>query len=136
MLQAKPGVDKAELAELSVAQLRDELLACDPVNTDWVVQINRVWCLSPSLSRIKTKSQQHLAVHDHTPHTSCLPLPNAKSKGRERGCQSMPVLLQAEAEYWRRSEGYRIGWSDQILGFDCGGQQWVLEVAFPTGTLK
>lgn len=41
----------------------------------------------------------------------------------------------AEAEYWRLSSGYRIGWSDEILGFDCGGQQWVLEVAFPTGTL-
>ncbi|KAL3136486.1 hypothetical protein ABBQ38_005740 [Trebouxia sp. C0009 RCD-2024] len=83
LLKAKPKLDKAELAELSVTQLRDELLACDPVNTDWVVQINR-----------------------------------------------------AEAEYWRRSEGYRVGWSDQMLGFDCGGQQWVLEVAFPTGTLK
>ncbi len=46
------------------------------------------------------------------------------------------VLLQAEAELWKRSEGYRVGWSDQILGFDCGGEQWVLEVAFPTGTLK
>jgi hypothetical protein len=43
---------------------------------------------------------------------------------------------QAEAEYWRRSEGFRTGWSDQLLGFDCGGQQWVLEVAFPTGTLR
>ena len=42
MLKAKPKLDKAELAELSVAQLRDELLACDPVNTDWVIQINRV----------------------------------------------------------------------------------------------
>jgi L-galactono-1,4-lactone dehydrogenase len=38
----------------------------------------------------------------------------------------------AEAEFWKRSKGYRIGWSDEILGFDCGGQQWVLEVAFPT----
>jgi len=27
------------------------------------------------------------------------------------------------------------GKSDEILGFDCGGQQWVLEMAFPTGTL-
>jgi hypothetical protein len=45
-------------------------------------------------------------------------------------------LRQAEAEYWRRSEGYRIGWSDQLLGFDCGGQQWVLEVALPTGNLR
>ena len=28
-----------------------------------------------------------------------------------------------------------VGWSDEILGFDCGGQQWVLETAFPTGSL-
>jgi L-galactono-1,4-lactone dehydrogenase len=40
---------------------------------------------------------------------------------------------RAEAEHWKRSRGFRIGWSDEILGFDCGGQQWVLEVAFPTG---
>ena len=40
----------------------------------------------------------------------------------------------AEAEFWRRSEGWRVGWSDELLGFDCGGQQWVLEVAFPAGS--
>lgn len=40
---------------------------------------------------------------------------------------------EAEAEHWRRSRGFRVDWSDQVLGFDCGGQQWVLEVAFPTG---
>ncbi|KAL4448874.1 hypothetical protein ABPG77_007591 [Micractinium sp. CCAP 211/92] len=42
----------------------------------------------------------------------------------------------AEAEYWRRCEGTRVGWSDELLGFDCGGQQWVLEVAFPAGTVE
>jgi L-galactono-1,4-lactone dehydrogenase len=42
---------------------------------------------------------------------------------------------KAEAECWRRSAGVRVGWSDEILGFDCGGQQWVLEVAFPVGSL-
>ena len=42
----------------------------------------------------------------------------------------------AEAEVWRRSAGTRSGWSDEILGFDCGGQQWVLEVAFPTGSIE
>ncbi len=31
---------------------------------------------------------------------------------------------------------YRAGPSDSLLGFDCGGQQWVLETAFPTGTLQ
>ena len=29
-----------------------------------------------------------------------------------------------------------MGYSDELLGFDCGGQQWVLEVCFPTGTLQ
>ncbi|CAI9782828.1 unnamed protein product [Fraxinus pennsylvanica] len=43
---------------------------------------------------------------------------------------------QAEAEFWRKSEGYRVGWSDEILGFDCGGQQWVSEICFPVGTLS
>ncbi len=46
------------------------------------------------------------------------------------------AMMQAEAAYWQRSEGYRVGWSDELLGFDCGGQQWVLEAAFPTGTLR
>jgi len=43
---------------------------------------------------------------------------------------------KAEAEFWKRSHGTRVDWSDQILGFDCGGQQHVLEVAFPCGSLK
>lgn len=35
---------------------------------------------------------------------------------------------KAESEFWKRSAGTRQGYSDEILGFDCGGQQWVLEV--------
>ena len=31
---------------------------------------------------------------------------------------------------------YRAGPSDSLLGFDCGGQQLVLETAFSTGTLE
>ena len=45
-------------------------------------------------------------------------------------------LNQAEAQFWELSQGTRVGRSDEILGFDCGGQQWVLEMAFPTGTLE
>ncbi|EDQ86918.1 uncharacterized protein MONBRDRAFT_38173 [Monosiga brevicollis MX1] len=42
----------------------------------------------------------------------------------------------AEAEFWRRSQGVTdIGASDRILGFECGGQQWVNEVCLPAGTL-
>ncbi|XP_010922174.1 L-galactono-1,4-lactone dehydrogenase 2, mitochondrial [Elaeis guineensis] len=76
------GKDESDIDQLSFTELRDKLLALDPLNQDHVIKIN-----------------------------------------------------QAEAEYWRKSEGYRIGWSDEILGFDCGGQQWVSEICFPAGTL-
>mmetsp|Transcript_17771 Transcript_17771/g.41389 ORF Transcript_17771/g.41389 Transcript_17771/m.41389 type:complete len:574 (+) Transcript_17771:66-1787(+) len=42
----------------------------------------------------------------------------------------------AEAEFWRRSTGERIADSTEILGFECGGAQWVLENCFPAGTLS
>lgn len=35
----------------------------------------------------------------------------------------------AEAEFWQRASGTRIAFSDQVLGFECGGNQWVSEVA-------
>jgi L-galactono-1,4-lactone dehydrogenase len=43
-------------------------------------------------------------------------------------------INRAEAAFWKSNEGIRVGYSDEILGFDCGGQQWVFEVAFPCGT--
>jgi L-galactono-1,4-lactone dehydrogenase len=39
----------------------------------------------------------------------------------------------AEAQCWRNMEGERIEWSDKVLGFECGGQQWVNEVCFKAG---
>ncbi|XP_020683207.2 L-galactono-1,4-lactone dehydrogenase 2, mitochondrial-like, partial [Dendrobium catenatum] len=74
--------DEPDIDQLSFTELRDKLLALDPLNKDYVVEVNK-----------------------------------------------------AEAEYWKKSEGYRVGWSDEILGFDCGGQQWVSETCFPAGTL-
>jgi len=41
----------------------------------------------------------------------------------------------AEGEFWKRSAGSRCDWSDQILGFDCGGQQHVHEKAFRQGLM-
>uniref|UniRef100_A0A7S4LLR5 FAD-binding PCMH-type domain-containing protein n=1 Tax=Eutreptiella gymnastica TaxID=73025 RepID=A0A7S4LLR5_9EUGL len=38
---------------------------------------------------------------------------------------------KAEAEFWVQNAGHRLGDSTDILGFECGGSQWVLEVAFP-----
>ena len=46
----------------------------------------------------------------------------------------LPLTLSLTLTLTRRSQGSRIDWSDRVLGFDCGGQQWVSEVAFPTGT--
>lgn len=43
------------------------------------------------------------------------------------------LVNQAEAEFWRQSEGHQIKPSDELLQFDCGGQQWVFEICFPTG---
>eukprot|EP00966_Prymnesium_polylepis_P178900 4142251-Prymnesium_polylepis.1 len=60
---------------MNFAQLRDGLIALDPLNKEHVIEINR-----------------------------------------------------AEAEFWKRAGGYRVDWSDKLLGFECGGQQWVSEV--------
>ncbi|KAJ4836115.1 hypothetical protein Tsubulata_004220 [Turnera subulata] len=81
---AKSVVDnEPDINTLSFTELRDKLLALDPLNKDHVMKVNH-----------------------------------------------------AEAEFWKKSEGYRVGWSDEILGFDCGGQQWVSETCFPAGTLS
>ncbi|KAL6141341.1 hypothetical protein ACLB2K_059631 [Fragaria x ananassa] len=74
--------NSVDIDELSFTELRDKLIALNPLNKDHIVKVN-----------------------------------------------------QAEAEFWRKSEGYRVGWSDEILGFDCGGQQWVSETCFPAGTI-
>jgi len=42
----------------------------------------------------------------------------------------------AEAEFWKLSSGERIANSTEILGFECGGVQWVLENCFPAGKLE
>jgi L-galactono-1,4-lactone dehydrogenase len=39
----------------------------------------------------------------------------------------------AEAAFWRASAGVRVGDSEAILGFDCGGEQCVSELAAPVG---
>ncbi|KAH6818726.1 L-galactono-1 [Perilla frutescens var. frutescens] len=78
-----PNENEPNIDELSFTELRDKLIALDPLNKEHITRIN-----------------------------------------------------QAEAEFWKKSEGYRVGWSDEILGFDCGGQQWVSEICFPAGTLS
>lgn len=41
---------------------------------------------------------------------------------------------RAEAAYWRGVQGVsKVDWSDKVLAFECGGQQWVFEMALPAG---
>ncbi|CAK4326332.1 unnamed protein product [Aphanomyces euteiches] len=40
-------------------------------------------------------------------------------------------VTQVEVDYWLRSQGKRVALSDDVIGFDCGGQQLVSEVALP-----
>jgi len=82
LIECKPELTQGEVEPLSFTELRDHLLAVDPLDTEHVRKVNQV-----------------------------------------------------EAEYWKKSEGVRIDWSDKILGFDCGGAQWVSEVALPAGRL-
>ncbi|KAJ1382132.1 L-gulonolactone/D-arabinono-1,4-lactone oxidase [Sesbania bispinosa] len=81
-LQKYGAEGEQNIDELSFTELRDKLIALDPLNKKHIIKVN-----------------------------------------------------QAEAEFWKKSEGYRVGWSDEILGFDCGGQQWVSETCFPAGKL-
>jgi L-galactono-1,4-lactone dehydrogenase len=41
----------------------------------------------------------------------------------------------AEAEFWTLSTGTRVDDSINVLGFDCGGEQFVFEFAIPIGSL-
>jgi len=43
---------------------------------------------------------------------------------------------RAEAKFWKNSGGRVVGDSSEMLQFDCGGEQLVYEVCFPTGTLE
>lgn len=49
--------------------------------------------------------------------------------------QHIQAVNQAEAEFWKMSTGSREDDSTKILGFDCGGEQFVFEVCFPIGSV-
>ncbi len=50
--------------------------------------------------------------------------------------EHVKAVNRAEAAFWQRSAGRRIDDSTNILGFDCGGEQWVLEVCLPLGAAE
>ena len=74
---------QAQLQNYSFAQIRDMLLAVNPLDVHTIRRINR-----------------------------------------------------AEEEYWKSAQMVRVDDSARVLGFDCGGQQLVLEICFPIGKLN
>ena len=74
--------------------------------------------LSPGLGPLI----RHMTVHFHLLRDKLLALDPLDK-------DNVMKINKAEAEYWKKSEGYRMGWSDEILGFDCGGTQWVSRTA-------
>ena len=70
LLLANPTFDQDELQHLSATQLRDQLLAVDPLNTQWVMQINRVrlgyatWaCIAGHGLPCRQLSEAHVALY-------------------------------------------------------------------------
>ena len=81
LLKLAPGLQRSQVSSMGFGELRDQLLAINPLDVKHVKLCN-----------------------------------------------------EAEANFWHMSQGYQIKPSDQLLQFDCGGQQWVWEICFPTGT--
>jgi len=73
--------------------------------------------------------------HDAPDHMNFAQLRDLLLRDAVLDAEYVRSVNRAEAEFWKRSEGYRVDYSDRVLGFECGGQQWVWEVAFPTGSL-
>lgn len=80
--------------------------------------------------------------HEHVTFTSFTSRPHpapdmlARFMAMTTVASNIWQVNEAEAEFWRRSQGTRVDFSDKVLSFECGGQQWVNEVCFPVGTLK
>eukprot|EP01062_Namystynia_karyoxenos_P027557 TRINITY_DN2110_c5_g1_i1.p1 TRINITY_DN2110_c5_g1~~TRINITY_DN2110_c5_g1_i1.p1 ORF type:complete len:570 (+),score=144.40 TRINITY_DN2110_c5_g1_i1:80-1789(+) len=50
--------------------------------------------------------------------------------------QHVRAVNAAEALFWQGRQGVRVEDSADVLGFQCGGHQWVYETCFPAGTLE
>jgi len=44
--------------------------------------------------------------------------------------EHVKAVNKAEALFWEASSGTRVDWSHKVLGFECGGEQWVWENVF------
>merc|ERR1712196_148626 len=77
--------------------------------------------LQPSIPSAELKAMSFAQLRDILLEISPLDVEHVKAVNR------------AEAKFWELSAGTRVDWSDRVLGFECGGQQWVWENVFPVG---
>lgn len=155
-----------EVDSLNFAGLRDQLLAEGPLDVAWIKKASWGLDLAfaglshPHQTLAETESANHRAVNTRQQGwmdpAAYLSLRNVHAMVMYRrgplvrreltvwiypcawivfSC-SRGQVNAAEAEFWRRSQGTRVEYSDRVLGFECGGQQWVNEVCFPAGTLR
>ena len=91
-----------------------------------------------------TKPLYELVIKSHPNNTLSLPQLQALSFSQLRDIlldispldlSHIQQVNRAEAQYWSNIQGIRYDKSVNILGFDCGGEQWVYEVCIPMGPL-
>lgn len=123
------------------------VVACDPISPEEELSLTFQSHVSPEERKRKTKNQLDPALRlllECDPSRTSDPNLNSYSYFQLRDLllsldplnpHFVQRINKVEAEFWRANEGFRVDTSDRILGFDCGGQQWVSEVAFPSGTL-
>ena len=120
------------------------VVTCDPVDED----VERALSLSRAPDELAaTTALRELLQSSSKAHGAPIDVAKATSMNFAQLRDALLALApldrehvirvnRAEAEYWKQSEGYRVDWSDRILGFNCGGHQWVSEVAMPCGTVS
>ena len=113
------------------------VVTCDPIDADVPIEAHAAQEDSYRLAPMRTLLRQLSPTIPESEMTAMNfgDLRNALIEIDPLNTEHIKKVNAAEAEFWHRSSGVRVGYSDEILGFECGGQQWVSEVAFPTGSL-
>lgn len=126
------GLSKEDVASMSFTELRDQLLHVAPTDSKHVRRHSQrgsgsSCAMGCGVGPLDWRDRLCVRPKKVLPSTS-------ESESRDRFmCPQVAKVNQVEAAYWKMSSGYRLDESTQILGFDCGGQQWVLEVKATQG---
>ena len=132
LLSKRRNMSVESMASMSFADLRDELLRAFYDDDGVELAVTTREALDSDSSDAEDDSRVlDSVVAAYTPSTS-------ESTGQDdhkaRLLSWTRQVNAAEAAFWTAVSGERVADSTEILGFECGGSQWVLETAFPCGT--